>query len=399
MTDDARNPAARVKIFFWVQHLLGIGHLKRTATLARAFRRAGMEVTVVSGGHVVPGLDIADAKLIQLPPVRAADKYFKILIDDDDVEIDDGFRARRRDLLLAAYRAEAPNVIVTELFPFGRRQLRFELTALLDAAKAEAHPPLIVSSVRDILVEPPKPERVAEMLERIETYYDRVLIHGDPTLIPFGETFAPADRIADRISYTGYVVDTPQKTVGGVGTDEVIVSAGGGAVSEELFRAAIAARPHTRLADRKWRILAGHSLAGEVFDRIAADATASSAGGVIVERARADFTTLMANCTLSISQGGYNTVMEMMAAGARGVIVPYAGGLETEQTLRARLLENRSGIRTIPENTLDADTLAGAVDAALDAPPPDSSGLDTGGAGASARLIAGWLSAPGQPTP
>lgn len=399
MTDDARNPAARVKIFFWVQHLLGIGHLKRTATLARAFRRAGMEVTVVSGGHVVPGLDIADAKLIQLPPVRAADKYFKILIDDDDVEIDDGFRARRRDLLLAAYRAEAPNVIVTELFPFGRRQLRFELTALLDAAKAEAHPPLIVSSVRDILVEPPKPERVAEMLERIETYYDRVLIHGDPTLIPFGETFAPADRIADRISYTGYVVDTPQKTVGGAGTDEVIVSAGGGAVSEELFRTAIAARPHTQLADRKWRILAGHALAGEVFDRIVADATASSAGGVIVERARADFTTLMANCTLSISQGGYNTVMELMAAGARGVIVPYAGGLETEQTLRARLLENRSGIRTIPENTLDADTLAGAVDAALDAPPPDSSGLDTGGADASARLIASWLSAPGQPTP
>ena len=50
------------KIFFWVQHLLGIGHLKRTATLTRAFRRLGMEVTVVSGGQDVPGLDIADAK-------------------------------------------------------------------------------------------------------------------------------------------------------------------------------------------------------------------------------------------------------------------------------------------------------------------------------------------------
>ena len=121
--------------------------------------------------------------------------------------------------------------------------------------------------------------------------------------------------------------------------------------------------------------------------------------GVVVERARADFPTLMANCTLSVSQGGYNTVMEMMTAGTRGVIVPYAGGLETEQTLRARLLENHSGIRTIPENTLDADTLARAVDAALDAPPPDSSGLDTGGADASARLIAGWLGAPGQPAP
>lgn len=374
-------------VFFWVQHLLGIGHLKRTATLARAFRRAGMTVTVVSGGHDVPGLDLGGAALVQLPPVRAADKYFKILVDETGAEIDDAFRARRSELLLAAYRAAAPDIVITELFPFGRRQLRQELTDLLDAAKAQPRPPLIVSSVRDILVEPPKPERVAEMLERIETYYDRVMIHGDPTLIPFGETFAHADRIADRVAYTGYVVDMPRKTPDGVGTGEVIVSAGGGAVSEELFRAAMAARSATRLAERTWRILAGHGLADDVFASIAADAP----DGVVVERARPDFPTLMANCTLSISQGGYNTVMEMMTAGTRGVIVPYAGGLETEQTLRARLLENRSGIRTIPEDMLNPAALAAAVDAALDAPPPDASGLDTGGADASAALVADWL--------
>ncbi|MEX2454238.1 MAG: glycosyltransferase [Rhodospirillaceae bacterium] len=377
------------KALFWVQHLLGIGHLKRTATLARAFRRDGMEVTVVSGGHAVPGLDIADARLIQLPPLRAADKYFKVLVDDAGTVADEAFMARRRNLLLDAFRVEAPDVLITELFPFGRRQLRHELLPLLAAARARAQPPLIVSSVRDILVEPPKPERVAEMLERIETYYDRVMIHGDPTLIPFGETFAPAARIAGRIAYTGYVVDMPAATPGGPGTGEVIVSAGGGAVSEELFRTAMAARSLTRLADHTWRILAGHALPEESFTALAGAAP----GGVIVERARPDFTTLMANCTLSISQGGYNTVMEMMAARTRGVIVPYAGGLETEQTLRARLLENRSGIRTIAEDALDAPRLAAAVDAALDANPPDSSGLDTGGAARSAELIREWLSA------
>ena len=375
------------KVFFWVQHLLGIGHLKRTATLSRAFRRAGMEVTIVSGGHEVPGLDIADAKLLQLPPVRAADKYFKVLIDETGAEIDDAFRARRRDLLLDAYAAEAPDIIMTELFPFGRRQLRGELTALLDTAMAQPDRPLIVSSVRDILVEPPKPGRVREMLELIETYYDRVLIHGDPTLIPFDETFAHADRIADRVAYSGYVVDTPQKTPNGPGTGEVIVSAGGGAVSEELFRAAMMARNSTELSDRTWRILAGHALPDDVFTTLQSEAP----GGVIVERARPDFTALMANCALSISQGGYNTVMEMMAARTRGVIVPYAGGLETEQTLRARLLENRSGIRSIPEETLNADNLAGAVNTALKAPPPDAKGLNTGGADTSARLVGEWF--------
>ncbi|MEE2721557.1 MAG: glycosyltransferase [Pseudomonadota bacterium] len=374
-------------IFFWVQHLLGIGHLKRTATLARAFRRTGMDVTIVSGGHEVSGLDIADSKLIQLPAVRAADKYFKVLIDENDTEIDYAFRANRRDQLVDAFRDAAPDVVITELFPFGRRQLRQELTAMLDAAQTMTPRPLIVSSVREILVEPPKPERVAEMLERLETYYDRVIIHGDPTLIPFDETFAHADRIADRVAYSGYVVDTPQKTPGGPGTDEVIVSAGGGAVSAELFRAAMLARPQTRLADRTWRILAGHALPQSAFDEIAAEAL----DGIVVERARPDFTTLMANCTLSISQGGYNTVMEMIAAGTRGVIVPYAGGLETEQTLRARLLENRSGIRTVDENTLDANCLAEAVNAALTTPPPDAFGLNTDGADTSAALIRDWL--------
>ena len=101
----------------------------------------------------------------------------------------------------------------------------------------------------------------------------------------------------------------------------------------------------------------------------------------------------MANCALSVSQGGYNTVMEMMTAQTRGVIVPYAGGLETEQTLRARLLANRSGIRTIPEASLNGTALAEAIDAALAAAPPDASGLDTDGADTSASLIAAWCAA------
>ena len=60
------------KVFVWVQHLLGIGHLKRVATLARGFRRAGSGVAIASGGTPVPGLDIADARLIQLPPLSSS---------------------------------------------------------------------------------------------------------------------------------------------------------------------------------------------------------------------------------------------------------------------------------------------------------------------------------------
>lgn len=377
--------SGRKRVLFYVQHLLGIGHLKRAATITRAAQAAGLDVTLVSGGNPVPGLALGGARLIQLPPLRAADKYFKILLDEHDQEWDDAFKDRRRNLLLDAYGEIHPHVIVTELYPFGRRQLRGEILALLDAARTSTPRSIIACSVRDILVEPPKPERITEMLDRIESLYDAVMVHGDPDLIPFDATFPPAARISDKLHYTGYVVDRPG--VAGPdqpGAGEVLVSAGGGAVSETLFRAAIEARPLTSLSDVTWRILAGPALPETEFQSIAATAPE----GVIVERARPDFTSLLANCALSISQGGYNTVMEVMAARIRGVIIPYAGGLETEQTLRANLLREYAALQVLDEKAVTATAIAEAVEAALAGPPAVATKLDTGGAEASARLLA-----------
>jgi len=109
--------------------------------------------------------------------------------------------------------------------------------------------------------------------------------------------------------------------------------------------------------------------------------------GVIVERARGDFTSLLMNCALSISQAGYNTVMEAMRAGCRTVVVPYAGGLETEQTLRARLLEERGVLQVVPEADVSAAQIAAAVGRALARPPAGAAGLRTDGAAETAALV------------
>jgi predicted glycosyltransferase len=373
------------RVLFYVQHLLGIGHLRRAATLARALGRAGLDVTFVSGGHAVPGLDVGAARFVQLPPVRAIDVYFKVLVDETDRVIDDAFRARRRALLLEAFREARPDVIVTELYPFGRRQLRFELEPLLDEARALDPRPRVAASLRDILVEPDKPERVDEMLARLGRDYDLVMVHGDPALIPFDATFPPAARIPN-LRYTGYVVEEGAAAPAGPAPERsgVVVSAGGGAVSETLFRAAMAARRLTRLADRPWRVLAGHALAEDAFRSLVRDAPP----GVTVERARPDFIELLRGAELSISQGGYNTVMELLATATRAVVAPYAGGLETEQTLRARLLAARGALQIVPEDEITPEAIARAAESALAAPPPDSRGLDVAGGRTSAALIA-----------
>lgn len=386
-----RKPG-RKRVLFYVQHLLGIGHQRRGATLTRAMGDAGLAVTYVSGGHVIPNLDLGGADLVQLPPVRAVDLYFKKLVDEHDQPIDDAWRAGRRDALLAVWDRVQPDVVLLELYPFGRRQMRFELLPLLDAALAAPHRPVIACSVRDILVSPPKPERLVEMLERVEHYFDHVLVHGDPDLIPFERTFPHAAEVGDKLHYTGYVVDrTGQRGgPGGPGWDEVLVSAGGGAVGDRLLRTAMAAKTGSALADKSWRVLVGVKVSGEEFQALQRIAT--DIGGIEVERARGDFPSMLMNCALSISQGGYNTLMEGMHAGCRAIIVPYAGGLETEQTLRAELLAERGVITLLAEADLSPPAMITAIANAL-ARKPATASFRTNGAGDGAGQIAAWAEA------
>lgn len=369
------------RVLMWVQHLLGIGHLTRTATLARAMAEAGMEVVVASGGEPSPVIDVGGARLAQLPSARAVDIFFKVLHDSDDRQIDDAWRENRLASTLDLYREFKPDVLLTELFPFGRRQFRFELEVLLKEAKRDGV--AIAASVRDILVAPPKPERLTEMLERVRTWYDAVLVHGDPSLVPFERTFPHMAELGDRLRYTGYVVDSRTGAAGSDGAGEILVSAGGGAVAEPLLRAALGARPLTTAANDPWRVLVGHNLPDAVFEEF----RQMAGEGVIVERARPDFPILLTRCRLSVSQGGYNTVLETLAAGARAVIAPYAGGLETEQTLRAEALKARGALEVISEDDLGPAPLAAVIDRALQNPPSSAAGVMIDGAAETARAV------------
>ena len=120
----------------------------------------------------------------------------------------------------------------------------------------------------------------------------------------------------------------------------------------------------TPLADRRWRLLVGPNLP-------AADQTAlaEAAGqGIVVEPVRGDFPTLLRNAALSISQAGYNTVIETLCHADRAVLVPFGTARETEQADRARLLVARGMVASVPPDTLSPATLAAAVAAAWAGP-------------------------------
>ena len=76
---------------------------------------------------------------------------------------------------------------------------------MIEAARSRRPRPLVLCSLRDIVVAPDDPRRRREIVDRVRADFDFVLVHGDPAFIPFEASFPLASEIADRLIYTGYV--------------------------------------------------------------------------------------------------------------------------------------------------------------------------------------------------
>ncbi len=363
------------RIFFYVQHLLGIGHLRRAAILCRTLSGGGFDVTLAMGGRPVGDLDIGHAELLPLPSLHIGADGFHNLVDVTGVPVDEVWKDNRRDLLLKAFEERSPDILITEAFPFGRRQMRFELMPLLKSANNATPRPLIICSVRDILKSARKPGRSEETQALIADYYDMVLVHGDASFVRLEETFPEADAFAPKLQYTGVVAE-PAVARTDVGEAEVLISAGGGAVGVELFEAAIAARPLSRYADLSWRLLVGPNVAEGIFTALSGKAS----DGVTVERYRADFRGLLAGAAVSVSQAGYNTVADILSTDTPAVLVPFDTDGEDEQPRRAQKLVQAGRAEVIAPSDLTPQRLAEAIDRATIMTPPVAFAMDMEGA-------------------
>ncbi len=390
-----------------VTHLLGSGHLVRAANLARALAQGGFSVTLASGGMPLRAMESEPFGFVQLPVIRTEGTDFRTLLDEAGAPVEPDRKAARTAMLEELAARLRPDVVIVEHFPFGRRQLAGEFLALIAAVKAARPEALVLSSVRDVLVTP-RPDRIAQAEARITGLFDAVLVHGDAGFLPLDWSWPVGEGLAAKLHYTGYLdaeraspppSPHPEEPRSGVSKDapggsgasgsilrdaipngmapqdegsdgmgEVIVSGGGSAAALPLFACAVAAARLDR-SGRRWRLLAGRGVAEDDIARLAFEAP----GRIVIERARPDFPALLAGCAVSISQAGYNTVLDLVAAGRPAIVVPFDADNETEQTVRAEAME-RAGLarcfRLSGDFVGDAVALADAVAEAIGSRPP-----------------------------
>lgn len=376
-------------VMFYCQHSLGMGHFVRSIALAERLADE-FSVLFLNGGALPTGLTFpARVERVDLPAVGMTEHGALVSLDAR-FTVDESIDARR-EMMLSLLRARRPDVLLIELFPFGRKKLEGELIPLLDEAKRLAdHGPLVVSSVRDLLVTGRADQQRFDDRARVlcDRYFDLVLVHADSALASFDESFRPSEPLRTPVRHTGFMSRAETAVAAGPRAG-VLVSAGGGLVGDALFRAAVAAhRLNWDATGLRTTVVAGPFAPPETLAWL--QDTERHTSGLHVIPHVPDLRPLLARTAVSISQCGYNTALDVVTTATPALVVPYGDGNENEQTRRAERLADRGVLRWLSATGLTADRLAAAIREMRQFVPAPS-GLRLNGAEETAAILRNTL--------
>jgi predicted glycosyltransferase len=391
------------RILFYCQHVLGMGHLVRSTEIVRELSRDS-QVVFVSGGEPPEGfrfLEHENVVFLQLPPLKTSADFSDLQVCDSTRSMHQ-IMAHRRSILLRAFADYEPDVLVTELFPFGRKKFRFELLPLLEHVQQQSRRPLVVSSVRDILVARKDQEEYEQQVcDLVNTFYDLILVHGNKNLQTFEHTFSRVNDLRCPVAYTGYVVQHSHPKVAESGRSPrpeqakptIVASIGSGQylTGQSLLETSLhAARLLQGRIPHEFHVFAGPLMPEETYDRLQALARESS--NVTLSRFTPDLGAVLRRAELSVSMAGYNTIMDVLMSGVRALVYPVTSNGDQEQIMRAESLAKAGVVEVIRTEELAPEELAQKIEWALSR-PPKSITFDCNGSVNSVRILKRYLAA------
>jgi predicted glycosyltransferase len=364
---------------------MGLGHVRRNLAIAAAVVEADARaaVLIATSADEVAEMSLPPAvDVLKLPGLRKLSdgRYASRRLRVDAPEL----HAVRSAVLEAAVASFRPSVLVADKHPLGAGG---ELSRALHALRADGARSAL--GLRDILDES---ERVrAEWARdgtpaRIAQLYDRVLVYGDPAVFdPISEYGMPPE-VRSIARFCGYVTrpgEVTRRSRDRRRRPVVAATAGGGEDGYRLLRMFVAAA-----AGMPWDAVLVSGRQGQPRDRAALRVAADTAG-VAFHQFVPDLAARMPDVDALVCMGGYNTLVEAVAAGVPTVCVPRTAP-RREQLIRARRFSELGLVTLLEPAELSVERLRAEVGRALELPPRSAeAGLPLGGAeAAAAELLA-----------
>ena len=363
----------------------GLGHIRRSTRILRALaeREPHAALLLITGSPVTSLLRElpSNADTLKLPTIitSGADGTRPPTLNLGVAEL----AAMRGELTRRALELFEPDVLLVDNFPLGTR---LELLPALRGLRNSSTQAVL--GLRDVVDPPEKVRRDWErdgLVAIIERYYRRVLIYGVPEVLDAVHAYGLPEEVASRVAYCGYVTEAnvvapPPEQLRrdlGVGDRFLLATVGGGGDGRPLLEAFFGAI--ARMPD--WPVVVATGEFMSPLDREAVARAAAGRDGVIVREHIADLPAVIGAADLVVAMGGYNTSAEILAAGARAVLVPRVWrsgehgsrgktGVDAEQLVRAEGLARLGAIHMVNPRELTVDALHGAMTLALGQPRP-----------------------------
>ncbi|MDX1707358.1 MAG: glycosyltransferase, partial [Desulfobacterales bacterium] len=335
--------------------------------------------------------------LVRLPGLYM-DEKFTTLMAEDTAQSVASVQRRRKDILLSQLEQHRPDIFMIELYPFGRSVFGFELEPLLEWIRQGRFGDIkVVCSLRDILVEKRKQEFYEErVINSLHSYFHLLLVHSDEQLLTLDETFSRMGDIRIPTVYTGFVGPKADPAAGrklrqelGIGPDDklIVVSAGGGRSGYALLDCVLDTYPIlSQKNPTRIEMFAGPFREPEEFKRLAAKAV----NGIRVRYYTKRFLDYLSAADLSVSLAGYNTCMNIMAAGVPALIFPYAK--QQEQPLRVAKLNTFIPMKALRDKDIEPAALSRYIqDMLLEPRTARQVPINMDGAENTAQYLVTWL--------
>jgi len=324
------------RVLFYSHDSVGLGHLRRTLTLAHeiAAHVPRADVLIATGSacathfRTAPGVD-----LVKLP---AATK------DRTGAYVPRRMRGSmaaltrlRAAMLERLFETFEPHVFVVDHKVIG---LEGELDRVLSRARREGTRTLL--GIRDVIDAPEVVARewgVPRARRALSMDFERVCVYGHPSVFDPRVEYPIPPELAERIEFTGYVVrpapDVPAAPFPAT-EPHVLVTVGGGEDGASRLEAYLAM---VEEGAPPWRstLVLGPLLEGPRARRIKRRARALP--DVRVHAFYDDLPRLMTEASAVVSMAGYNSVVEILQRRVPAVLLPRTHP-RREQLLRARRL-------------------------------------------------------------
>ena len=385
------------KIIFYCQYLSGMGHLVRSSEIVQSLAK-DFQVYFIVGGPKIYGFELPTrVEVIRLPALWL--EKGKFTVGDSPFSVEE-VKEARKNMLIAECDRIKPDCLITEFFPFGRHKLLFELIPLVEHIRTTSPTTKIVSSLRDVIGKESDSEEEKKICYLMNRYFDLLLFHADARFQTFSDSFARYKEIAAEVIHTGFVTQLPKFTStnanelwreASLDTVKIVASIGGGRIGYEVLETLIGSSAIlSQKLSHVIKIFTGSFMPADKLAQL--KKLAGDRNNIQIETYTPQLLNYMQTADLSVSLGGYNTIMNILSTGVPAIVVPIGHEYQDkEQLYRAQKLEQLGIVNSIYPQDLSPLNLSEKIIDCLHKKPNNLQKFDLKGAENTANFLKSFL--------